>query len=202
MKPFNFIPAHRVEAKRRHRRIRRWTAVSAAYLAVLLAAYAGLYALCGGGRTALADEQAKTDSRIKLCKQTIQSVQQELAAKEQRLKANQTVEKQPAWSLLLALLPASLGSEVFLTRCELRPDLPAPAAAATATTPGTGLFVLKMSGYGRSMQPVLQLARELERMELFDHVKLVKTTTEPLGTGTATAFQFECSLGGKGGRTK
>lgn len=210
VKNANFIPSYRFAARKRRRRLNAWVTGSIAYMTVLLALYAGSHALWSGAGGALADEQAQTNARIQRAGQDIRAAQGELAAQEVMLKAIQSVQKQPDWSILLALVPTALGDEVFLTRCEVRPENPAgyaaaPAAAAppAAAKPGAGAtFRLKMSGYGRTMAAVLRFAQELERLDLFDQVQLVKTTPETLRSGGAISFQIECALGAKGGNPK
>lgn len=228
MQSVNFIPARRTAAKQRRHRTTRWTVTVSAYAVLLVGVYACAYALWGGGYAAVADEERKTGLRAEHAKQAVNALQAELAAEEATLKANQALADQPDWSVLLVLVARDLGDEVVLDRCDLRPGQalettaagsPAPAPpssvsptagppAAAAPSPASGEaaapgpFVLAVAGYGKTMTAVSQYVLTLERLALFDQVRLTKTNREPFLSTQAVAFQIECSLGGNGGGPK
>ena len=199
----NLIPAYRRAAKARGRRLRGWLIAGAAYAAVLLGAYAVCRMTWGGNRTALAAEREKIDTRMQQVSRAIRAMQRDLEVQNQTLSALHAIEDQPDWSLLLALLPARLTDDVFLRRCEIRPAGPAPAAASADGRAEAGeAYLLKISGYGRTMADVLGFVQALEGMGLFDQVRLVHTSSEPLLTGAAINFQVECVMNGSGEKSK
>jgi hypothetical protein len=148
MADMNFIPSHRMAARDRRARIRRWATASVVWAMVLVTLYAGAYALWGGGRKAMAGEQRRVAARILETSQAIRMIQHELASQNLLLRSGQIVENQPDWSILLAVLPRTLSGDVVLKRCELRADptftpppvaspAAAPAAAPAPARPGS-----------------------------------------------------------------
>ena len=195
----NLIPAYRRAAKARGRRLRGWLIAGAAYAAILLGAYAVCRMTWGGNRMRLALEREKIDTRMQQVSRTIRAMQRDLESQNQTLSALHAIEDQPDWSLLLALLPARLTDDVFLRRCEIRPVGPVPADARAAAGEA---YLLKISGYGRTMADVLAFVQALEGMGLFDQVRLVHTSSEPLLAGAAISFQVECAMNGSSEKSK
>jgi hypothetical protein len=203
MKSVNFLPAYRVVARQRRRRMRRWAAVIIVSLVLELAGIACGYGLWCGGRMVLAKEEDRAATTIQSADRAISMLRGELATQDATLKANQALEGQPDWSRLLTLLAQSLGDGVLVKRCELKPRPPAsPVTAASAPQKEGDAYALKVSGIGRTVADVLQFAGAMERSGLFDQIRLIKTDTEPFLSGAATSFEMECSLGGKAENTQ
>jgi len=192
MNDANLIPKHRLYARRRRRRLNLWATGGTAYLVLLLGAYASCYALWGGGGDAATIEQERAKARIQQTKQLIAAAQSELAAGERTLEANRALQSHPDWSLLLLLPARSMDDDVILSHCELKPDN--PPGDRPSPEDGAGGFRLDISGYGKTVTAVSRLALKLERTELFDQVRLLKTKRQPLLSGSATCFQIECFL--------
>ncbi|HUU91378.1 MAG TPA: PilN domain-containing protein [Phycisphaerae bacterium] len=193
MKDANFIPKHRAHARRRRRRRNLWVTAVAAYVALLLGAYASCYALWGGGGDALAAKQQAAEARTRNTKQAIAATQSELASEQRTLNANREVRNHPDWSLLLMLLAESMNDDVVLSQCDLKPGDP-PNGRSPQAHEANG-FRLDMSGYAKTVASVSRFALELERTGLFDHVRLLKTKRQPFRSASATCFQIECLLG-------
>ena len=208
MRSANLIPAYRLAARQRHRRVKVWTSAGIAYMLVLLGIYATCCGLWGHGLGTVTGDQEATSARMQEVSRRIRAAHSELEALDQRVKAGQAVENQPDWSVLLAVLPESAGGDIVLAQCELMPDRPAATAGAgpvfnpRSLTGGeikcerdtAATYSLRIVGFGQTIAAVLRFAQELERMELFDQVRLVRTNGEPFLSGTATRFQIECSL--------
>jgi len=217
MRSVNFIPARRLAARSRRRRRNRWAVTMSVYALMLVGVYGGAYALWGGGHVALADEERRTTLRIEQSKRDIHTLQEELTAGEATLKANRALTDQPDWSILLALVARDLNDEVVLTRCELKGGASAaPTATAATPMPTTAsapaavpaaspegarpeVFVLDVTGYGKTMMAVSQFVLAMERTGLFDEVRLVKTNREPFLTTSAVAFQITCLMESRSG---
>jgi hypothetical protein len=198
MKSVNFLPAYRVVARQRRRRMRRWAATIAVSLVLELAGIACGYGLWCGGQIVLSKEEDHAAATIQSADRAIRMLQGELATQEATLKANQILEGQPDWSRLLALIARSLGDGVIIRRCELKPaPREGPVTTASAQAKEADAYVLKVNGIGRAVADVLQFAGELERSGIFDQIRLIKTDVEPFLSGTATSYEMECSLGGR-----
>jgi hypothetical protein len=195
MNNVNFIPSYRRAAEQRRRRLTQWIILGVAYGVFLATAIASGYAVWGGGGAALADELENIKTQMKVTTSEMTAMRGDLDAKGKTLRAEQIVVSQPDWSLLLALLARSLSDGAVLTQCDLKPEVPAGAAATAAAQPVPASFSLRLSGYGKGLPAVLQFAQELERAGLFDQIRLVKTDPEPFMSGTAIRFQMECTMG-------
>jgi len=169
----------------------------------------------GVGPNPLGQEIDYTGDRIRESGRTIVTLQKELATARWKLDSARGVGRQPDWSVLLALLAEGLGHDVVLKSCELnqvliplrgtagRPQMPPPAGLnGSEKGPQELMFVLTVTGFGRSQTAVSQFVLRLERSGLFDNVRLVNANRQPFLNGKAIAFQLECSLGGNRRRVR
>jgi hypothetical protein len=170
-----------------------------AYAAILLGGYVMCRVTWGGNQTAVAREREQVETRMQQVTRTIRSMQHDLDTQNELLRATLEIGDQPDWSLLLALLPSRLTEDVFLRRCEIRPAGPDTIGAPAASVEAGEAYVLKISGYGRTMTDVLGFVQSLEGVGLFDQVRLVHTSSEPLLSGAAINFQVECVMAASGG---
>jgi Tfp pilus assembly protein PilN len=205
----NLIPTARREAKRRRLRLRRWLAVCIVYAAALTAAAVFCYAAWGADASELSRRIVRTDGQIHAATRAIAADRKALEQDRLRLQANRTVVSQPDWSTLLALVADGLGPEIVLRRCSLSleaekqgalpvADAEGPSQAELVAT-GKEHYVLRLNGLGRSQAAVWQFVLGLEKLQLFDHVHLIRTGREPFLTGKAIAFELHCPLAADGG---
>jgi Tfp pilus assembly protein PilN len=203
--PVNLVPAYRVAAGRWRRRRTRWLSAGAAYTALLATLYLAAWVTWGGGDSVLAEQKAEIEARTQQAKQAISTCQAELTQQEELLAAYGAVRDHPDWSVLLALLANRLDDEAVLVHCEVGPATasgPAGSAATAATEAtssaegrATEAFTLRLAGYGRTVASVSRFALELERLGIFEQVRLLKTNREAFLACDAVRFQMECSLG-------
>jgi Tfp pilus assembly protein PilN len=204
MKSKNFIPAHRLHARGRRRRLRGWALLCGGYMVVL----AGGSLVCRGlwhdGQVGMADQLDKVASRVDESRQEMAALKTTLASAESTLNAKRALHDEPDWSKLLVLLVDGLDDEIVLTKCLLSPPKPpqkTPGAGgqAAAARGDDSVFVLHLAGYGRNQAAVSRFVLGLEQMSLFDQVRRSKTRREPFLADYAIAFELECPLGGPGG---
>jgi Tfp pilus assembly protein PilN len=200
----NFIPAYRLAARSRRRRIRGWAIVCGGYGAAILIAYLTCLAVWGADGKDRTQELQKVSGEISRARQTIARLQRQVSEAESELQANRAVGSQPGWGDLLAVVSADLGDDAVLRRCLLSPADEEPAGEPPAGAAGESNrihtaaqrpYVLKLGGYARSHAAVSQYVLRLEQGGLFDQIRVVKTAREPLLTGSAIGFQLECALG-------
>ncbi len=199
MKSANFIPAYRLDRRQRRRRLLGWSGGGLAYGAALAAAYLLSQAAWGEGHAAKESELGKTEACISERSQAIKAAERQLAAAELTLKANRAVGDRPDWSLLLALLAGSLDDKVVLSQCELRPisrGREATAKPGPAVEPAgqEGLFLLRLAGLGWTQAAVSDFVLRLERLGLFEQVKLIRTSRRRFLSNSAVSFELECPL--------
>jgi hypothetical protein len=198
-----------MRAKKRRHRLRFWLRTSASYAALLAAVYAALYVALGAEGGNLAAELEACAESITQSRRRMHALRGKLQDAVVELKANRAVGNQPDWSVLLAAVSGRLGDDVFLRRCRLSPrrgaEHPAPEqeggapARRDAVAAGQNRYTLRLEGYGKSLRSVSQFVLRLEGHVLFDKVRIVRTSREPLLTSTAVAFELECPLGGEAG---
>ncbi len=153
----------------------------------------------GGEHKTLDEGINATTERIKGSSNAIQRLSRELANAQWKLESCRAVGKQPDWSIPLAMVAGKLGEEVVLERCQLEPREDADGQGDDDA--GSGRYVFRISGLGKSQTAVSQFVLRLEKSELFNHVRLIKTNRQPFLNGKAVQFQLECLLEGKGGTT-
>jgi hypothetical protein len=138
-------------------------------------------------------------TRIDTTRGTTREVEAVLAERELTLEAKRAVANHPDWSILMMLVARELGEDIVLSHCVLAPqgDPPGPGTARRPTP-----YLWQMAGYGRTIGAASRFALALERMGLFDHVRLVKTNRQKFLEATAYAFQIECVLGAEGGTAR
>ncbi len=193
----NLIPVHRRAGRRRRQRVRRWISICSA---CALAAGVGIAACrfaCGPGERAVAEGLDKTAGRVALARQQIAELKQQLFESQRLLAASRVLADQPDWSLLLATVSGTLGEEIVLQSCDLKPEGASGGPGSLlrgATADPAGRFVLALRGYGRSQAAVAQFVLRLERTGLFEQVQTVKIKREELLGREAVGFQLRCLL--------
>jgi hypothetical protein len=201
MKSVNLIPAKHLVARGRRQRARAWGVGLCFYAAALVVA-------CVGVRIAWAGDGGRTASDLETARAATNTAHAALAQATKRLGDAQRTQKlikfvrdQPDWSILLALIGKRLGDETVLREVRLEPVKIAPivpaasSSSAAAPVPSTERFTLYLRGFGKTQSSVSAFVSSMEKVELFDHVKLLRTTREPFLNGMAVTFEIECSLG-------
>ncbi len=200
----NLIPHQRLTRKRRGRRLRIWGTFCSAYVIGLIGVFAVCYSMLGRNDLSLTGELQVLKQKTQDSKRLISKLKGELSETQVILETSKTLGNHPDWSTLLVLLINELGETVVLDDCELKPlEANQSGIAADVNTSGSAVrnrplyqmrYQLKLSGFGRTQPDVSQFVLRLERIKLFDHVKLVKSSRQAFLTGEAVAFQIECSL--------
>ena len=156
----NFIPAHRLASRQRHRRRRLWILACIAYAIGLLGASTSGSALCHEDTDALTGQIATTIEQIDRNQRATERLQDTLAVARATLQANRAVADQPDWSILLAAVADCLDDDVFLTRFDLQPapkiarparlpQMPGQPPRAPRPTAPTATNLVALAGFGR-----------------------------------------------------
>ncbi len=193
----NLMPAHRIGAKRRGSRLRRWAVLCCAYTLVLLAGYGLADSVWGRGGRVVTEEFERSKVRISNTSAQIAELQQKLFQAQRLQAANRVLSDQPDWSLLLAIVSGTLQDDIVLKSCQLVPmeqgRSPAGMLAGPTADP-TGGFRLELRGYGRSQAAVAKFVLRLETTGLFKVVTTIKINRETFLGAEAVAFQLKCLL--------
>lgn len=197
MNDINLIPAPRRLAAAKRRHLVRWGVICLAFGVFLLIACQACHMIWGGEHETLDEGINATTEQIKGSSKAIQHLSRKLADAQWKLESFRAVGKQPDWSIPLAMVAGKLGEQVVLEQCELEPREDADGQGGDDA--GSGRYVFRVSGLGKSQTAVSQFVLRLEMCDLFNRVRLIKTNRQPFLSGKAVQFQLECLLEGKGG---
>lgn len=188
MVPVNLIPLARREARRRRGRVRWWIAACTVYVALMLAGLAVAQRRAPAGADRIQADLAASVAAVQRAHREIAQLQSEVSRLEARTRADRMVIEQPDWSVLLAMLAATLGEEIVLNQVTLEP----PEAARGGE--GGPAYRLVLSGLGRTQQAVSQFALDLERYGLLDSVVLEETRRERFLAEQAVGFRIHSTI--------
>lgn len=180
----NLLPPHRITAKRRRRATRRWVAIDATYLALLViggAAYA--WSVTGPSE---ADGRHNTVADVARLNKSLTHLKQQAATLDAQLKSAQEITDRPDWSVLLAVLAGTLGDDVVLNAV----DCSTAANAGSDALPQT----CRLGGVGRTQGAVTQFAVRIEQLSLFARVRLTQTAPQTFYGGQGIGFTIVCDF--------
>ena len=198
----NLIPMHRRQQRRLRARRAGWIIAASAY-AVLLTGTYGIWRYAWSDDSDLGSRIAKLQDGIDETNRNIERVGFSLNETRVSLIIEQSVNGQPDWSMLLAMLADLRGDDIVLKNClvdaaseTIRERAPEPAVGVIAApqVAGPERAVVRLQGYGRSQAVVAQFVLRLEQAGLFDDVSLVKTNREPFMDDHAMSFQVDCQI--------
>jgi hypothetical protein len=195
----NLIPAPRRLAAAKRRHLRRWIIGCLGFAVILVALCTASHMIWCGEFETLDEGINATTEQIKGSSKAIQRLSRQLADAQWKLESCLAVGKQPDWSIPLAMVAGKLGEEVVLEQCELKPRKNADGQGGDDA--GSGRYVFRVTGLGKTQTAVSQFVLRLEKSDLFNRVRLIKTNRQPFLSGKAVQFQLECLLEGKGGAT-
>jgi Tfp pilus assembly protein PilN len=204
MGDINMIPADRLAKKHQKARLRLWTLVCGVYFIFLVVFVLSGRFFWGGYNDPITEEIKSTAERIESYSSTIQQLQEKLAKATAELQACQAISCRPNWSKLLVLLSGELGEEVVLGNCQIvilnkgRNVKDNLREFFSSSDPAALLaerrYKLELSGYGRTQTAVSQFVLRLERMRIFDSVRLINSYRGAFLKSEAVAFSIECSI--------
>lgn len=181
----NLIPHHRIVAGHRRRRMRRWGAAVAGWGLFLAMGYAVCLALVAG-EAGLAEDMERWNRRIAAAAVRSASLSTELAHAQRRYEASRFVQSQTDWSLLPALVASELRGQVMLERCQV-------------DTHETNV-VVRLEGLARMPADVSQFVLRIERMGVFDSVRLQDTARDTALGEPLIRFRVQAVFDGGGVR--
>ena len=211
----NLIPGPRREARACRAHVRTLAAVLTVYTVLMLGFYAACYALSDSDTEATFQEMREIADSAKQSNAEIRQLRGTIAAAREELTAARALAKHPDWSLLLAVLADTVTDQIVLHRCILTPmaddetgasggdegeadDDSEPseedkARRALAERLGRS-YRLEVSGQAKTQAAVSQFVLCLEKVQLFDAVRMIKTSRQSSSSSQAVAFDVECSL--------
>ena len=193
--PVNLVPAHRISAARRAARRRRWFTIDTAFAVLALSAGAMIVALFDQDGDMLRGQREALSAQVDGENRKIAALRPQIEDARATLEASRVVNVQPDWSLLLGLLSQQQEQKVVLGAYRLEPLDRSGSGRA-------GSYRLRLEGLGATQTDVSAFVLRLERLALFDRVKVIRTWRQPLEDVEALAFEVYCmfsdSTGGEG----
>lgn len=215
----DLIPAPRRAQRKRRVRIRLWVAGVGAYGAALASLLAGTAAAWETDNRTPATQLEHLEMENDLRKRDEARLTTIIAERQRELTASRSVEHQPDWSILMALLARAMGPDAALRSAQLAQEAvqPPPSATPPAGTPAAQagaaakeqarqqqpqprIFTLRLSGVARSQGAVSGVVTRLEESGVFTRVELQEARREPGAGPDAVAFSIHCRLGGRADR--
>jgi Tfp pilus assembly protein PilN len=193
----NLIPAHRLTARQRRAHLRAWACGLCGYAIAVAVACAAVTLL------QVDPETGEALNRVESTRAANRKASASLVEAAKRVTAAQSAQRmvrvlsdQPDWSLLFTALANHLDDDAVLRDVRLR----STTASGGKPDGGPARYKLELRGLGRTQAAVSRFVAELERADLFDEVRLLRTGREPFLTGTAVTFDLDCTLGEGGKR--
>lgn len=215
----DLIPGPRRAQRKRRVRIRVWAVGVGAYGAALAGLLAGTAAAWETDNATPATQLSHLEKENDLRKRDESRLSGMILERQRELTASRSVEHQPDWSILMALLARAMGPDSALRSAQLVQEVvqPAQAAPAAAAKPPAGqgaaqakeeapqqpqprVFTLRLSGVARSQGAVSGVVNRLEESGVFSRVELQEARREPGAGPDAVAFSIQCRLGGRAER--
>ncbi len=205
MRDVNLIPVERRAHKRKMRRLSVWAAVCGVYISGVTFLLSVAYFSWGRDTGDMAERLRLTTDRIKEYHSTILDIRKEMAQAKTELYTIHTIQQQPNWSKLLWLIGEALGEEIVLNKCQLttlvgdREDVVKrvhlePTVSTLSSYFADRRYTLTLSGYSQTQSAVPLFVLRLERLGLFESVRLEKSRRQGFLDGLTTAFHIECIL--------
>jgi hypothetical protein len=163
-----------------------------------------LVARVDGDSAAIADELARAKAVLARETSARAGLDARIAGAEAKVALAKFIGRHPDWSVLLDLLARERGPDIVLSRLALQPaDRPfegepgargasAPAAPVTGAAPG---YVVRLAGQARTPAAATKFTLRLEKLGIFDSVRLVDTRPANVPGRDYVAFQIQCSIG-------
>ncbi len=187
--PPNLLPRGLLAERSRRRRIRQWLTVGALELTMLTVACLVLRVESGDAAADMDSTIRSTVSQIDLMAGAITGSRKELADLERRMAITSEVDRQPDWSIVLAIVARKGADAIRLESCQLLPGSPT----------ASGEIEYKFTVLGRCVsQPDLtRFVESLEQTGAFSRIKIVETRR--VADTSAVRFTIESWLT-EGGR--
>lgn len=207
MPAINLIPTRRRHAKRVQARLHAWLVIVIGCGVALTIGCLALRARVPA--TTMTDqERARVESQIVDINFSLANLFKAAARTEQSRAAVESLLEQPDWSLLLQIIASRANDRAVLRAIRLTPmkDSPPLNNIAVANQPrpkaalGTPLnlpnrFSVEIHGLCKVPGDISLFVSDLEKLGLFQKVKLVRTGREPFLDGVVSSFDLECALG-------
>ena len=205
MSDVNLIPPNRLASKLRRARLRTWGTICVVYVASLTIVLSSARTFWSGSARSVEAELANTQQQIDQHNEAMIDLRRQLAEAMGELEVNRATTIGPDWSKLVVMLAEQLGEEIVLNRLGLvaldqQNNQIAENIQDWLSSSPTGLpdvnrqYTIRLAGFGRTQSSVSHLLLRLEKVDLFQSVRLVNSYRQAFLGDHAVAFTIECRI--------
>lgn len=205
MTGINLIPTHRLLAMQRRIRARLWIRIDSICICVLLIICAIVMPLFNQSASSVVDELVFLDKKSTGMNRSISALLPELSEAKLTLDASRAMQKQPDWSVLLALLANLQGDQIVMRNVHTKlmgdghvatgDSEVIPAEEISAAGDNRSGYKLVLGGMGKTQNAISQFVLRLEQCGLFERVRVVMTNRESFMSDHAVYFELLCTIG-------
>jgi hypothetical protein len=145
------------------------------------------------------------DNHLKSAKSAMATLGASAAKSRQELDTAQALAQQPDWSLMFDLTARSMGDNVVLQSCRLEPlgllDK-GPKGIDKKTDNALRPATMDLAGFAKAQSDMSDYMLRLEKLGIFNKVRLIRTTPQTFLGDKAASFRLECILAGGEGKTQ
>jgi hypothetical protein len=185
----NLLPRSLLAERSRRRRIHQWFVVATVELTLLTGACVLLRVDTGDAVAGMDTTIRSTVGQIDLMAAAIAESRRELADLERRMAITNEVDRQPDWSIILAMVSKKGSGSIRLESCQLLPGV--------QTAEGRVEYKFTILGRCVSQADLTRFVESLEQTGAFSRIKIVETRRVP--ESTAVRFTVESALMEGGG---
>jgi hypothetical protein len=168
----NLMPAVRVAANHRRRRIRNWIIALTTYGAAM----AGLWGYCavrGARAGGVGQELLEVGNRIERLQGELKATDSKLAVAQREMEAAREVRNHPDMSVLLARIAAAAGPQITLDRFEVRPISKVDEKGRKTDLIASQGYTLKLTGLSSDQVDVPRFGKALQDLGIFETVSVL-----------------------------
>lgn len=207
----NLLPPNRRRELRLHRRLHVWMVLGAAYG---IATIGACITLAAGepviDRHETTELTALTREADVLKEETSQH-KKNIAAENRRKQGADLVKDHPDWSTLLELLAQTRGDEIVLESLDVKPVEGVSVAAMPTAPPASNdakadakptgkpahpvAYDVRLTGFAKTQTAVTDFADRLQKCNVFDLVKLERSSARASGGLPVIDYTILCHLG-------
>jgi len=168
---------------------------TASYCAIILLLIAGSRILSIDPGIAIAQKIKNAKEKISDENSQLKKIERHVLISEKSLVANQQLQNQPNWSILLKLVSIQMSDDIILIRCNLSPYFNNhKKTTQKQREPKRYYFIIE--GQAKNQGEINDFILKIEKIKIFDRVDLVGSKKSNFSGIKSIHFILKCHLDG------